>query len=802
MDPFDRHALWLTRFSVERPRLTLVLILAATLLFLIPFPQVRTDTDPKNMLSPTSAVRVSNDEVERWFTLHKDVIVLGIVNDHGIFNRETLGRIAQITEDILTIPGVVVRDVTSLTTVDNILGEEGRLTVRPAVSEIPQTQEEMAALKRSLLSNPLFIGRLLSEDGTATAIYVPLEPGANGKAIADRIRTVPPKERGEDRYYLAGDPVARDTFGVQMFYQMAILSPIAGMVMFLLLWRMFRNLPLVFSVMGAAMVAIIWSMGLLIALGYPVHIMSSMSPVFLMAIATDSIHIFNEFSFRFAEAGEKRRAVLDTMAAVAGPVFYSDVTTAVGFASLATVAIVPVKIFGLVVAFGTLVILLLSFTLVPAVLMLLNPHRLPQPSVGVQHVEPLQGSWLARLGEISVRRPKWIAVVGGILLVVAGVGLSRIKVNNNIVHWFKPGSDVRTADRVMNARLGGTSTAYLVVQGAAEDAMKDPEMLRAIEGLQRELEKDPRVGKTFSVVDYVKRINRVLHSDGPALVAAPSLMLFDRIPDSPAEVGQYLFLFGMSAKPSDLDNVVDYPFQKANLFLQLKSWDTGVMADLLRRTEVYLARHPLPGGATIRPAGIAYFNLVWSDEVLWGMLESFIAGLVLVFLILIIQTRSFLWGLLTFVPLLFTIAFIYGVVGLVGKDFDMPVAVLSTLSLGMAIDFAIHFVGRFQRRYAEDPDLERALLWTVARPGKGILLNAFLFAVAFSVMTFAQLTPYITVGVLIVGIMLLSAVATLIGLPSLIVIFQKHLTFSPGKAGFNRSRRPPLPSSKTKETAR
>lgn len=772
MDGSDHHAPWLTRFSVERPRLALVLILAATFLFLIPFPQVRTDTDPKNMLPPTSVVRLSNNEVERWFALHKDVIVLGIVNDRGIFNRETLERIAQITGEILTIPGVVVRDVTSLTTVDNILAEEGQLAVRLAVSEIPQTPEGMAALERSLLSNPLFVGRLLSEEGTATAIYIPLEPGANGKAVADRIRTVLPKEGEKDRYYLAGDPVARDTFGVQMFYQMAILSPIAGMVMFLLLWQMFRNLPLVFSVMGVAMVSIIWSMGLLIALGYPVHIMSSMSPVFLMAIATDSIHIFNEFSFRFAEAGERRRAALDTMAAVAAPVFYSDVTTAVGFASLATVAIVPVKIFGLVVAFGTLVILLMSFTLIPAVLMLLNPHRAPPPPVGVQHIESLQGPGLARLGEISVGHPKFIVVVGGILLVIAGVGLSRIEVNNNMVHWFKWNSDVRTADRVMNARLGGTSTAYLVVQGAAEDAMKDPAMLRAIEGLQRELEKDPRVGKTFSVVDYVKRINRVLHSDDPA---------FDRIPESREEIGQYLFLFGMSAKPSDLDNVVDYPFRKANLFLQLKSWDAGVMADLLRRTEAYLAGHPLPGGATIRPAGIAYFNLVWSDEVLWGMLESFIAGLALVFLILIVQTRSFLWGLLTFVPLLFTIAFIYGVVGLLGKDFDMPVAVLSTLSLGMAIDFAIHFVGRFRQQYAKEPNLEGALLWTVARPGKGILRNAFLFAVAFSVMIFAQLTPYITVGVLIAGIMLLSAAATLVGLPSLILIFQKYLTFSPRK---------------------
>ena len=757
---------WLTRFSVERPRLVIALTLVATLIFLTQLPRITTDTDPKNMLPVTSGVRVSNDEVERWFALHKDVMVLGIVNDEGIFTQWTLERIARITNAILKIPGVVVRDVTSLTTADNVLAEDGLLAIRPAVAEIPRTPAAMAALKQALLSNPLFVDRLLSKDGTTTAIYVPLEVGANAKVIADRVKEVLAKEAGRERYHLAGDSVARDTFGIEMFYQMAILSPIAGMVMFVVLWWMFRNLTLVLAVMGVAMVSIIWSLGLLIGLGYPVHIMSSMSPIFLMAIATDSIHIFNEFAFRFREVRDKRRAVLETIAAVGGPVLYSDLATAVGFASLATVAIVPVKIFGLLVGFGTLVILLMSFTLVPAILMWLNEERLLQE---LESTDAASSSWLSGLGEFSVRHPKSIGVVGCALLVIAGLGLSRIEANNNMVHWFKPDRDIRTADRVMNARLGGTATAYLVVQGSTEDAMKTPAMLRDIEGLQRELEKDPQVGKTFSVVDYVKRINRVLHQDDPA---------YDQIPDSATEIAQDLFLFGMAAKPSDLDNVVDYPFQKANIFLQLKSWDAGVMADVLRRTGAYLKAHPLTGGATLRPAGIAYFNLVWSDEVLWGMVRSFLAGLVLVLILLIIQLRSLLWGILAFLPLLFTIAFIYGVMGFVGKDFDMPVAVLSTLSLGMAIDFAIHFVGRFRRHYATEPDLEKALLWTVIRPGKGIMRNAVLFAVAFSVMVFASLTPYITVGILIIGIMLLSAVLTLAGLPALIMIFHKRLPLS------------------------
>jgi len=105
----------------------------------------------------------------------------------------------------------------------------------------------------------------------------------------------------------------------------------------------------------------------------------------------------------------------------------------------------------------------------------------------------------------------------------------------------------------------------------------------------------------------------------------------------------------------------------------------------------------------------------------------------------------------------------------------MPVAVLSTLSLGMAIDFAIHFVARFRKRYGESANLQDALIWTVARPGKGIFLNAVLFALGFSVMVLADLTPYITVGVFMASIMLLSSVTSVIYLPGLIQLFRKQL---------------------------
>jgi predicted RND superfamily exporter protein len=157
--------------------------------------------------------------------------------------------------------------------------------------------------------------------------------------------------------------------------------------------------------------------------------------------------------------------------------------------------------------------------------------------------------------------------------------------------------------------------------------------------------------------------------------------------------------------------------------------------------------------------------------------------------------------LVAILPLLFTVALSYGFIGFIGKDFDMLISVLSTLTLGLATDFAIHFVGRFRQRREEAPskpiadsqspdsgksqianrksqievEVDEALLWTVARPGKGIVRNAVLFALGFFVMVFAALTPYVTVGLFMAAIMLVSGLTTLLYLPALVKLWQRWL---------------------------
>lgn len=773
------------KFSIARPKTVIGVTLIITILFAYQLPMMTSDTNPKHMLPPTSDVRVWNDSVERMFGLYEDTIVVGIVNENGILTKETLRKIIRITSEIVRIKGVAARDVNSFSTITNVTAEGKILKVGPLVTEVPRSTEELDSLKKMLYENPLFYERIISKDGKTTAIYIPLEKGANGKEIADRIREIVKREGGPEKYYIAGDPVARDTFGSEMFKLMGIFSPVAGTIMALALWFMFHSVCLLVANMAVAVISIICSIGLLVWLGFPIHIMSSMSPIFLLAIATDSIHIFNEFDFRYREKKDKKTAIIETMEVVGRPVRYTALATAAAFAVLIFMHNIPFRVFGGLVAFGTIMLRFLSFSFIPAMFTFAKEETIGKDSRDEDISSNLSSRFLKKLAGLGVRKPMTTVLVGFVFLVVAIIGTTKIVVNNNIVNWFKKSSEVRVSDTVMNQALGGTSLGYIVAFSKEEDFVKTPEAMRYIEGLQRHLEKLSIVGKTISVVDYVKRINRVLHDDDQK---------YDVVPDTKEIIGQYLFLFSMSAKPSDLDNIVDSSFQTANVWVQLKTWDAQAMGEVINAVNSYKTSHPMR--MEFKPSGIAYFNFVWNNEVLYDTIKGFILALIVVFIILAFNFRSVKWAIVGYTPLLFTILLIYGTIGFSGRDFDLPMATLSCLSLGMAVDFAIHFISRFKQRLGQNSDpiaqslesqeaqkrfvchsspIIESLLWTAARPGKGIMRNALLFASAFSVMIFAPLIPYITVGIFIVSMMTLSSILTIIYLPALIILMKGWL---------------------------
>jgi uncharacterized protein len=761
----------LVKLSVRRPRTILAIAILATAAFAAVMPQMTLDTNPKNVLAADAPVRVRNREVDRIFALREHTIVVGIEHPPGVLNPGTLARIVGLTGALRELPEVSAGDVASLATVTRFAADGEGLVIEPLLTEAPRSAAELARLRSAVHATPL-IERLLSRDEKVTAIHVPLVEGADIKVALDRVRAAIDESDGPERIHVTGDPVVQETFGSQMFVAMGALGPLAGVLMLVIAWLLFRRASMAFAVMGVATLVIVWAMGFIVALGFPVHIMSSMAPVFLMAIATDAIHVFNELTFQERHERSREEAIVRTMRAVARPVLFTDLTTALAFAMLMTSSFGPIRVFGLAIAFGTAVLLLFTFTVVPALLALTPPSA-------AAAARPQRGRFatllLRRLTFLGVEFPRATLVACALLVVASVAGMSQIRINDNQLAWFGPGSEIRRADALINESLGGSGLAYVVVDGHAEGALKSPAALRHIEELQRGLERLPGVGLTSSVVDSLKRMHRVLHRDDPR---------YEVVPDDEALVAQYLFLLGTSGRPADVDNVLDPTARWANVTVQLRTWDVSAMREVAAATARF--ERALGGSLRLEPAGIAHLNLVWNDEVLWDVIAGFLVALLAVFAVLALNFRSARWAAVSFAPLLLTIVILYGVVGLAGKDFDMPISVLSTLSLGMAVDFAIHFIARFRQALAERRAREgegedgvtlvkETLLWTASRPGRGIFQNALLFGGAFSVMLFASLTPYVTVGAFMVSMMFLSATLTLLVVPALIMLLGPSL---------------------------
>ena len=226
--------------------------------------------------------------------------------------------------------------------------------------------------------------------------------------------------------------------------------------------------------------------------------------------------------------------------------------------------------------------------------------------------------------------------------------------------------------------------------------------------------------------------------------------------------------------------------RQANIWLQLKSGDNQDMAAVTRDVERFIQEHPLPDGVTVDWAGLTYLNVVWQRDMVSGMLNALLGSFVIVFFMMLILFRSFWFGLLSMLPLSVTIAFIYGLIGLVGKDYDMPVAVLSSLALGLSVDFAIHFLHRAREMQKETRDLHRTIAHMFSEPARAITRNAIVIAVGFTPLLLSPLVPYNTVGFFLSMIMAASCVVTLALLPALMNVFRRQLFRNIGEVEMDR----------------
>jgi len=876
-------------YSTNRYKTVTALMIVFTMVLGSLIPLIKVDTDPENMLAEDEPVRLFHNKVKERFVLN-DIVVVGIVNDRhpdGVFNPESLSRIHELTEFAATeliwpseedpnkTVGVIEVDLLAPSKVDYIgQGGPGVIKFEWLMKTPPQTQDEALQIRDKAMSNPLLKGTVVSEDGKAICLYLPLTSKDLSYTVYTKLNEKIATFKGAEQYHITGLPVAEDTFGYEMFIQMAISAPLAMLVIFILMLLFFRKLVLIISPMIVALVSVISTMGLLIGLGYPVHIMSSMIPIFLMPIAVvDSVHILSEFFDLYTQNKGTKNTIREVMDNLFTPMLYTSLTSAAGFASLALTPIPPVQVFGVFVAIGIMIAWLCTVIFVPAYVMMIPTRLRRVKDFGYQGSHSEKKTWLGALldpgGRFTYNRSKSIITVVLILTAIAIYGITLININDNPVKWFAEGHPIRAADEVLNDHFGGTYMAYLVLDDASgnkadtefidglrerlqekaselngqshqrsrelpkapeviskmdkllldsfatgkesTDMMKSefldkllniagekeqmaseaaeadvwyelqgffemekqrlkifkrPEVLRYTSKLEDRLAETGLVGKSNSISDIVKKVHQEL-IDGRKENYI--------IPDSSRAVAECLIQFQNSHTPDDLWHFVRQDYRSVNVWLQLKSGDNKDMTKVSRVVREFFEENNPPIPMEYKWAGLTYINVVWQHKMVWGMLQSFLGSFLVVFIMMSILFRSIRWGLVCMIPLTITIVLIYGLIGLMGKDYDMPVAVLSALTLGMAVDFAIHFLQRARVSLRKTGSWKESSQVMFGEPARAISRNVLVIAIGFLPLLAAPLVPYKTVGIFMFAIMALSGTVTLLVLPAILRLAENKL---------------------------
>ncbi len=710
---------------------------------------------------------VYSDKAEEWFDI-KDGIIIAIENPQGIYNAGTIKKVKDLTRALGKFKEIDKNDVTSLYTAENIVGTEQGLDVKSFFKRIPKSDEALHDLQKAVFSNEMIYGRLVSTDEKVTVIIAEIGDDVFSQEFYHRILELAKKYEGPEKIHVAGRPIVEGTMAYLGPKDMKRMVPIVILVIVLVLWTILRSLKSTVFTMLVVLFSTIWAFGLMAAVGIPVYAVSTMIPVMLIAIGVaDGIHLYSHLHLFLMEnpGAGKKEAVMDMLNGMWKPVVMTSVTTGVGFISLVSSQVYPIKYFGLFTAFGVMAAMVFSLVLIPAGIMIFGLPRWKKPA----EKSGAKKNNFSYLFAEKVVKHKYLTIFATVIVIVISLtGISKVWINSSFLEKFEKDSDIVLTDKFINENFGGTSTLNVILEGKDKDALKDPVVLEMIDELQNSVEQLDIVGNSFSLSDYLKRMNKVLHANDPE---------FDTIPPSRELIAQYLLLYEMSGDPENLWKVVDYEYRKANVTFQLKSDNSKAI-----NSAIVIIKNHVAGfqekGIAVKYAGSGYKALVFTDLILEGQIISLLMSLVIVIVLLALMFRNISLGFIGAVPIIITAVISFGVMGLFNIPLSTTTALVSSIAIGIGIDYAVHFIERYKIYALGFGDKALTIRATMHHSGRAIIFNAIVVIAGFLVLLFSVFPPNRSLGALVSLNMFTSFLGTVTIMFVLLVL--SNIFFKPG----------------------
>ncbi|GMV22581.1 MAG: hypothetical protein AMXMBFR57_25300 [Acidimicrobiia bacterium] len=730
-------------------------------------------------LSPRAQIQEIDNDLTAWFSaddpLYQDyerfqnefggtrtlIIALKAQSRAEMFSRASLTALDELSADIERVQAVHrVTSLATATVVDTLPAAEGEdpgLDVRRLLEDLDTATPE--AIAERAISDDLFRGDLISEDGTVTAVIVFFDESRIDDLRAEvlaEIRALVAKHLpdGFEAHFNGSLEITEWYNRVTLANQLTFTPPIFILTLgaLFVMFRSWRKMVLTFA---AILVSLLWTLGLYDLFGFSYNVLSSMIvPLVVVLAISDDVHMLQHYGLA-RRTGTHEDAFVGTVAHLLAPLFGASATTALGMLSLATSQVVAVREFGMGAAIGVMVDFVISIVLVPTMLAWVQsePDRAPQES---WFLEPLR-----RVSHFATRRARLVLTVAAVVVAVAGMGMARLKVDTNHINFFSERHELYKSAEVIDTQLAGIYTFQVFLEGPP-DSMQQPDTLQRMDRLATSLEALPFVGKVTSLADYVKRVHRELNG-GRADA--------DVVPETSQEIAQELLVFGLGDEGrAELERVAASDYSRAQITVKLASMSSDLVFQQVREAERLAAE--IFAGSEVAPTvtGSGRLFSALDHYLVRSQISSFSLAFVTVFTVIFLVFRSWRFGLLAIAPNLFPVALVFGAMGWLDISLNIATVMVASVALGVVDDDTIHFISRYRKETHRGVSTDEAIEAATTQEGRAALTTAVINSCAFGVLMLSEYRPTAWFGGLLALTMTVAFLAEVFILPATIKV--------------------------------
>ena len=804
-----------------KPALVISVLLLLVAFFAWHAQDFRLDASADSLLLENDPDLEFSREVNNRYGLGDSVIV-AYTPDGDLFDRETLRRIEALREDLLEIDRVF--GVDSILNVP-VFGNTPLTAISEDYLTIMDEEQDLEMARQEIMESPVFSNALLSPDGTTAGLLVGFEIDEVSRGllqrrtelrniqssreitpeqaqelieveaeyaeysvvVADRqhemisnIRAVLDNHRDGAQIYLGGAPMIADDLVTFVQGDLRTFSSVVVLLIVVALGLIFRKVRWVAMPLACCAVAGTIMVGVLGLMDWRVTVVSS-NFISLLLIITISLTVHLMVRYRQLRAtrhySNHDKLLRHAVQSMFRPCLYTALTTAVAFGSLIVSGILPIITFGWMMMMGVATALIVAFTLFPAVMSTMQADT--------TQVSPnLRLNLTAALAALTDKLKGNVLIIYGLILVLSVLGLTRLRVENSFIDYFRESTEIYQGMVLFDEKLGGTLSFDVVVDLPEEETFDDgfgdfDNGFGDFDDGFGDSSDDDAYWFTAPKMDQVKAIHEYLdadHQTGKVLSFGAVIQLAEKL-NANEPIDGLLWALLYSRIPEALKDTVLNPFvsiednQLRFNVRVIESADDLNRNELLQRIEAGVEEEFGLADEQVRLTGI----LVMYNNVLQSLFQSQILtlGVVMLAIMLMFLTlfRSLYIAMICIIPNAIAAALVLGIMGWLDIPLDIMTITIAAISVGIGVDNTIHYMHRFRREFPRFGNYRETMFFCHNSIGRAMYFTSMTIVAGFSILALSNFIPTIVFGLLTSFAMLVALAGSLTLLPQLLITF-------------------------------